>query len=154
MHISRFANSHGSAGFIWHALGSKYLGDGQAWRLRPDELWKLWRRDSLMDCERWTLLSTFDRAILGRGDFQRMADAFDQFVEFHPPGDHVCSLPDQANLIRRLAGPAPGLSFLPSFLAWWQTSTSENPWSIPEKSSLYNPSRGKSHFMIGQVLAI
>jgi len=154
-----YRNAWGGAAYIWTSLIDAYLvGRGGATSLGAmmcqDEnmngmkpLWELGKDLRVPENFRFILLSTFDRAMVRASDFNRLADAMDEFVRTFPPGDRACSLPAQAQTLRQMA-----LSGEWRAACWHQTSVSENPWigwdEEKDESIPYNIDTGEDHFFI------
>jgi hypothetical protein len=111
--VAEFRNSHGSAPYIWSKLGITYFGwEEYGWYSKDmNMMWKLAKDHKVHLFERVTLMTTFDRIIA----------AFILFVEAHPFGNYVCSLPDQAVALRRLIADPDCFA-----VCWNQTSVANN----------------------------
>lgn len=155
--VADFRNAYGSAWYVWTRLSEKYYGD-PGWFVphgmkqggeTGGEFWLLADDPRLPGFELLTFLSTFDFHAVRRQDFLALADAYDAFVAAHPPGDPACSLPEQARLLRRLAGPEHSLAFLPGWVGWRQTSVAHNFWWLPgpgeDEGRLYDFGRDSGH---------
>jgi hypothetical protein len=150
-----FNNSWGSAMYVWTSLNSKYLaepGESHTAFLFSESkfplLWKLAIDARLAKTERIVHATTFDRAMVKRENLLDLADRFDEFVELHPPGKYVCSLPQQAESLRRIIGN----SIDCVGVCWTQTSVASDVWQVPdestEESRWYDIDRDKGHFFI------
>lgn len=86
------------------------------------ELCKLHEDPRLAWFERVALRSTFDHVVVRRGDFIRVAEAFDAFTVAHvaPDAKHVWHVPAYAKLLRELANDE-----TVSAVGWTQTSVSD-----------------------------
>lgn len=122
-----FRNGWGSAPFIWDKIATKYR-IGAPWQFGGpglndwEKVWKYHQDGGALDpAEHNALVSTYDRTVVKRDDMLALADSFERFVELHPPGNRVCSLPDQAKAIREAHEKGA------RFIAWTQTSVSD-PW--------------------------
>lgn len=137
LEIAEFSNAWGSAMFIWDKMCMKLFGRPVSLFNNSDlrKLWELTRNksDQLTDFEQLTVLSTFDNGAVRRDQMGALANAFDAFVQVHPPENQVCSLPAQAVTLRKWAE-EPGVEFA----CWQQTSVSDNPW--------YADNKGEDHY--------
>lgn len=147
---AEFRNSWGSAAFIWSALARTY---GVS-HVNPFKAWeRVWTPDfeaRIEPFERLVLHSTYDRAVLRKEDFERMAEAMETFAEKHDTGETVCSLRKQAEALRTAKeGGA-------EYAAWNQTSVSESLWWLPaqcehEEERPYNIHCDSGHRFIDTV---
>lgn len=148
-----YKNAFGSGPFIWSNLCVKYLGwEKHGWLLSdPAKLQKLWdlAADSRLDWfERVTHATTFDKVMVRRENLYRVARALEEFVAKYPPGDHVCSLLEQAETLRTLA-----LDKSCYAVCWCQTSVSDDVWHAyergdEEETPLWDISKDKGHWFL------
>ncbi len=136
-YYEEFANSHGSAPMIWQALCKAWLGmsEREYYGRRLDELWPLADDISKPESERVVLQSTFDRAVVMRDDMLRLADAFDAFAEKYAKPGYVCSLPEQARVLREMHAQG----FIGA--CWNQTSVNGDVFWFPWNSERDRPAR-------------
>jgi hypothetical protein len=149
--IAEYPNAWGSAAYVWSALCGAYLGDSSFWMMRSSEAEKLWalaKDPSVSECERLTLLSTFDRAMVRHDSFLKIAQAFREFHAKYPPKG-VCHLLSWAALLESLASDEQVFA-----IGWQQTSVSENLWQVREGEDTWRPydlARDAGHFFVGEI---
>lgn len=115
-----YRNSHGAAAFVWAELADRYLDT--PWMFAGERLWGLASDARMAPFEIVVLRWTFDRVAVRRGDFGRLADAMDAFVQRHPSRDSACHLPSIARDLRALVdSDVMGA-------CWNQTSVASNIW--------------------------
>lgn len=153
--VREFHNAWGGAMYIWTQLAREYLdSDAMRFLFREEEarrLWSLWRRSDLPDHHAATLLSTLDKLVLEPDRFAALADAFDRFVADFPTSG-VCSLPQQAETLRAMAGDDRGWRGV----AWTQTSVAPDVWTVWDEGQddgrPYNLDRDRGHHFIYEEL--
>lgn len=124
-------NSWRGAMHVWTTMAQRYLGLGpnDSHRIMLDEslmksVWKLASDDRPSWWEKVVLLSTFDRVIVLRHDFERLIEAFGEWQ--NPDG----SMAEQRQYFRLIADherPFRGICFS-------QTSVCANPWWVNDGS--------------------
>jgi hypothetical protein len=133
--FEEYQNSHGSAPYIWNALCRKYLKLEAYYKLHEycekNEMYKLWdlaKDENVEPHHRLVLATTFDHVMVKRKNLPKIVKAFESFVADFPPGEYACSLPQQAEDLRKLYED-------PSCYAvcWTQTSVSGDHWTSYDK---------------------
>jgi hypothetical protein len=119
-----FSNSWGSAAFIWDKLAERYNIGGSfpgQWEalIKYHNLHGHGGDHGVEPFEHNALLTTYDRSVVKRSDMLAVAESLDRFFEVYATVNRVCTLREQASLIRKVH--ADGAEFL----AWNQTSVSE-----------------------------
>ena len=96
-HEVEIKNSYRGASKIWSILEDKYLPKVEYPRMITggmQEIWDLGDGDRITDVEKICLLSTYDKVIVKKADFQQVIDAFKGF-------EGTTSLPEQAAHIEK-----------------------------------------------------
>jgi len=118
--IGEVQNSFRGAMQIWMFLEKKYLPPTKHYRIltggeeETQKIWDLVKDERLTETEKIVLLSTFDKVVVKKENFEILIAAFCEF-----PAE--TSLMEQAKIIHENDVIA---------VAWNQTSVSSNPWSI------------------------
>ncbi len=157
---AEFRNSWGGAAFIWAALATRYkdqivaLGEPDDFydlrggkELKFDREWPLvWHYEQADNCamtqwEHNACRATYDKALIAPESFPMLADSFERFQDAHRKPSRVCSLGDQASIIRRLTN-ARGVG-------WNWTTVGDSFWDIwseeREEGRPYNIDRDEGH---------
>ena len=93
-------NSHGFEPFIWTAICERYLKNDMAW-LGPqvDNLWPLWKKQSIPIHQRAVLAMTYEMAYIKKADFVRLANDIRLFMKDFPVNENrVNHLPKIAEI--------------------------------------------------------
>jgi hypothetical protein len=152
-----FANSWGGAMFIWDSLCKRYFPGQVPYTLifggGTENLWGLAQRKDVALNDRVVLMTTFDRAMVRKENLLDLANRFEQFVKDHPNPSVVCSLPDQAVAMRKIAAEQDCVG-----VCWTQTSVSGDVWYVGDElgeSGLrpYDIAKDKGHFFVYDDLA-
>lgn len=83
-HISEFQNGWGSAPLAWDYLGAKYIAEKPVYRLDQGHLRKVWALaydPRLSECEKVSLMMTFDRAFVPVSQLDRAGKCIIKFGE-------------------------------------------------------------------------
>lgn len=116
-----FRNAHLGAALIWTCLYDRYLKSRpfDSWLMDSDKLWKLPKDRRLSQYERAVLAQTFDRALVGKDNFDQHAKNLRMFAGMYP--DASCGhLVPWAAVFKESGA---------DYIGGYQTSVSEDPWS-------------------------
>lgn len=79
-------NSWGSAPVVWDELAQRYLEmKPHSYIFECERLWALWKEQGIPEPYRAVLSLTFDRAVIERSNYQRMARDIEEFLREFPP---------------------------------------------------------------------
>jgi hypothetical protein len=146
-----FRNGWGSAPYIWDRLCDRYNIEGpfvgsERGESRWEKLFKYHSENTLEPFEHNALVTTYDRYVVDRAGMLFVANSFDRFVEVYPPSWRVCTLAEQAKVIRD-AHDRNGAEFL----AWTQTTISDSWYRLfdeeRDKTEYYDPHTGTDHIL-------
>ena len=101
-----FGNSWGGSARVWSSLWDRYekKHEYDSWMMDDTRrLWDLDRDPRLQEFEKSVLVLTFDRAIVWRGNFKRMADDLKSFAAEYPVTGKADHLASWAEFIQGLA---------------------------------------------------
>lgn len=135
--VQVYRNSWGSAPAIWERLFQKYLSKGEKWENwmnDVDALWDLVGDSRLEEYEKICLLLTFERMIVKKEDFVKVAIALkimakEEKEQFPEKVNHLGTIAD--DLISDKMKNYMGACFI------W-TSVTGDVWDQPHKESDYN----------------
>lgn len=147
-----FRNAHCGAMAVWRYLDEKYLppfekyGIPMSRMLDENEVQKWWdlqHDERLTESERICLLSTFDKVIIFRANFERLAKAFREF------GAENTHLPAEADALDEALKDSEIIA-----LGFCQTSVCQNEWTRNRNRSeeddaeyeFYNILTGEDHW--------
>ena len=117
--LKTLRNSWWGAPVIWEAMANDYL-DCSEWESNPERLWNLVDRSDIVKSDRTVLMLTFDRFYVKNDDYLRAASDIEAFAS-HRPLLADSHLPHIASVLR--SNP------MPSAIAMWWCSVSENPFA-------------------------
>lgn len=129
--FEEYRNSWGGAMFVWNSLATHFLEPKHRSLFNEEAASRVWNLDGdlrLTDEERITLMTTFDNVMVKRENFVRVAEAFEMFLELHPPGNRVESLSKQAATLRRISDDAEFFA-----VCWNQTTVNCGIWNSRER---------------------
>lgn len=127
-YIKEYSNSHGSAPVVWGVFCEKYLNQSKYYWLhnKGDELWKLYKDNSIPIEYRAVLMMAFDTAIIVKSDFMRAVNDIRKFChDFLIDYVGENHWPTIANDIESLADDSKILS-----IGIHQTSVTDNPFNV------------------------
>lgn len=142
--VGHIKNAWHGAMYIWTELAKRYLGKDNPF-MCFDEIWKLADGERLDDYEYYSLITTFDNAVLPAGRIAKIVSH--SLRNFRSTlHEEATGLRGQANIIDdEFAKGAIAI-------AWNQTSVNSNPWFIYEpgfeEGRPYNLLRDKKHHLI------
>lgn len=120
--VKEYQNSWGGAAYIWSHIFDKYLKEKEydSW-IYPEEnsakLWKLAYNKTLPFFVRACLFFTFDKIIVKKENFSRLAKDLDEFIKFFNKTT-LCHLPQWIQLLNE------PMNEKIAFMASWHTSVS------------------------------
>ncbi len=127
---AEYNNAFGGAWFVWNVMY-------EAYEKRPDEymhqdavmkrIWALFKADRIEFFERAVMGSTFDRVMVRREHWPRLAECMEQFYAKHydTTKGTVCSIRAQATTLKKLFDEAPEEIIA---VCWCQTSVNGDAW--------------------------
>lgn len=116
-------NAWGGAMAVWQGLARRYLPGTNIGTLMLEEMrpvFALLDGDLITDWERLTLLTTCDRVVVPVAIASVVADAFDQFQDYHTVPGYLLSVSRQADELRRMLAEVPEQGW--RGVCWNQTS--------------------------------
>lgn len=146
-----FKNAFRSAMYIWQDVGKRYCGFDGFPMFSDDDRMEIWnyhyRHPGVMaEHEAITMLTTMDGALCEPDQWQRLADALEQYGTEHPNS----SFAEQGMTIRAVMESDEAEGVLA--IGWRQTSVGDTRWESfddeGEELIHYDPESGDSHFWI------
>ena len=161
--VSEFQNAHGGAWFVWEALYDAYEFREGEYTHQDGVLERVWDHFKSSDrarfFERVVLGSTFDNVMVKREHWLFLASCMEEFRVKHPRTDKVCSLLDQAAMLKQLYREAPAEIVA---VCWNQTSVNGDAWTVyeptdddeEEDTRCYDITRDRGHWFLFDKLKI
>jgi hypothetical protein len=137
-----FGNAHRSAMLVWLELAKKYgIADATTMLFdekKAGEIWNIGRRADVEECDRITMLTTFDAMVVKKQHLKKVVDAMRECAQKSLP-DHS-SISQQADEIEKL------LDDNIFGIAWNQTSVCSS-WDgyYDANTESYNLNNAKTH---------
>jgi hypothetical protein len=136
--VGEYGNAYGWCAYVWNALFEKYVPKEHpydCWLNKADRVWSLAKGDRLSDCEKYTLMSTFDNALVLKKDIPKLIRYFREFEKLYHDPNVVCHLVKMAWELERISRVKNGVVAI----GWNGMSVGDNPWNIyNEKTDDYD----------------
>jgi len=120
---AEFSNAFRGAYLVWQQMCQRYLHqDMIPLFLRDDrmqEVWDLWKDQTIPLAHRIVMASTFDNVMIRREELPRLIEAIEEYAQVFDPG----TLLEQADKLRELAQGGDTIA-----VCWNATSVCANPW--------------------------
>jgi hypothetical protein len=141
--INAYGNAWHGAILMWMKMGEKYnIPDVLAMIVNEKiskKIWGLASDPKVAESDRITMMTTFDRCVVGAKDFNRLIKALRESAQWLPP---YCHISKQANDIENLKDIIA--------VGWTQTSVVDDIWSSREckddEEIPYNLNKHNLHF--------
>lgn len=144
--VADFKNAFRSAFLAWDQLSQRYLGKGVALKMASgkgmQEVWDISKNQQVSIAHRVVMMMTFDKVMVKRENFERLASAIDEYARMFDAG----TLTEQASKIRELLQDETVFA-----VCWNQTSVSYPVWCIDtdnDEGRMYDLSRDSDHWFL------